>query len=1848
MSEVLPFSALLQAGLEHGGFETDDALRVWLPLCRQTLATHDAGKVAPLRGVAALVTIEAGTLGFDPTRAEPPRSHRAEVERVQRPAVSGALQVAGRSRVTTDVDAGSVARINLDVAEPEAEITRPVYLTGYVAWEHRLEHHDPLTDIFSLGMLLASVAIGLDFNDPEDLASFASHRRNLFALHARLHPVVAAAIVEMTELDRHRRAPDLPSLVRRLETYRDQPVQTRLPQLAEGAGAANRRTAVQTHLRDRLFEISRRNRLVYFKGSQGTLNLTVASVPLVMDLRSVRLEQLFVWHPALAAEIAGGKPMTLGKYLRFEDQPYLPSALDKMIAEARRDRAEYGFAQLRLVLCFLHWHNLKEAPEERIVSPLLLLPVELTRKKGVRDQYVLEPTASEVEINPVLRHHLRQLYNLALPESIDLRETTLEAFHEQLSAQIRASEPGVTLRKVDRPQIELIHERARQRTDQFRRRQKLRRPVRTAESFDYSYARENPRPLGLQIFQRKVRPAPLPLRETAGAPPRPRLPHFNAEPAAAESGGVSETERQAFSLRGESTGNRYTWDFDLCSITLGNFNYRKMTLVRDYAHLIDSDLASQAFDDVFSLAPRTLEDEATPTLPLRERSLVVPSDATQVSAIAKARTGRSYIIQGPPGTGKSQTITNLIADYVARGKRVLFVCEKRAAIDVVFHRLKQQGLDELCCLIHDSQTDKKAFVQNLRQTYETWLAEPDGSESARAARDGTVAGIEKEIAALQRFSDAMETTPPATGVSIRRLFERLIELRPHDPALDARTAETLPDYAAWLQWGEVVRRLAATLVELGHVPVFAQHPFRWLAEATIRADRPLEMLDRSIERAEGLLDELETALIASGLPAEHWDTLGEVNALVGFARHAAGLAARGQLPLLDPQGGLAREFEEKARQVRERGRMLTGAREKNQGWREPLAAGDLEAALSQVQSIESSLLRWINPAWYRLKKTLDRAYDFSRHAIRPTYSQVLESLAAERQAEGAVQAAREELRARFGVDDAEVFADELTGLQRPAHPAVQSLRDLVLRSPGTAEVITRLAQLAPRFDELQGTLSTLLHRHEQHGFPALGEALRDLRESSEELPDLLPALAELADGPPAVLEVVRTLVLSPDQLEAATARRSLDEFFRAERWLARCDGRMVDRQMQEAARLQSAMLDQNAALVRAEVRRRFRENVNLSSLPSVGLTAEQKLLKKNYSAGRRILEHEFGKSMRYKSIRDTAAEESGQVVRDLKPIWLMSPLSVSDTLPMQPDLFDVVIFDEASQVPVEEAVPALYRAPQVIVVGDEMQLPPTNFFGGGGGHDADGNELLFEEEGERVSIALDADSFLNQSGKNLPSTLLAWHYRSRSEALISFSNAAFYAGNLFTVPDRQLPRPTQAELLVTTPEAAAANTEALLSRAVSFHRLEHGVYQNQRNPAEAAYIAQLVRELLGRNTGKSLGIVAFSQAQQDEIETALEALGSTDADFASGLEAEQTREEDEQFCGLFVKNLENVQGDERDIILLSICYAPGPDGRMLMNFGPINQRGGEKRLNVIFSRAKHHMAVVSSIRYQAITNDFNDGANALKNFLRYAESSSAGDLPSARAVLESLNPLGRKALVSSTASDAVIEGLAAALRARGYEITTQVGQSRFRCDLALRRTGEEQYAVGLFVDSATHYGNADLLERYVTQPSIMSAFGWKVMLVLARDWYFESEAVLDRIERLLKVDPHSSGVATESENPVTTGSEFQRAAEPGHIAPVGDTVLEKDVIASLPPDAGAPVDAAPSVRRLEFTEGSSRKFWEITCRGSKLTTRFGRIGSPGQTHSKQLPDTESAVKEARRLAAEKLRKGYQEITAPEV
>ena len=248
-----------------------------------------------------------------------------------------------------------------------------------------------------------------------------------------------------------------------------------------------------------------------------------------------------------------------------------------------------------------------------------------------------------------------------------------------------------------------------------------------------------------------------------------------------------------------------------------------------------------------------------------------------------------------------------------------------------------------------------------------------------------------------------------------------------------------------------------------------------------------------------------------------------------------------------------------------------------------------------------------------------------------------------------------------------------------------------------------------------------------------------------------------------------------------------------------------------------------------------------------------------------------------------------------------------------------MIFDEASQIPLEEAIPAIYRSHQVIVVGDEMQLPPTTFFSSGRG---DEESVVVEDEGERIEFDLGSDSFLTQSATNLPSTLLAWHYRSRYESLISFSNSAFYSGNLFTIPDRQRFTGLQAELRVTDHRTGGRERRGA---ARSQHQFSlHGEWPlpGSQKPERSGLHRAARPGVARRETGLSIGVVAFSEAQQTEIEDALNQLAEEDSAFAARLEAEYVREENDQFCGLFVKNLENVQGDERDIIILSVCYGP--------------------------------------------------------------------------------------------------------------------------------------------------------------------------------------------------------------------------------------------------------------------------------------------------------------------------------------
>jgi predicted DNA-binding WGR domain protein len=1839
---MMNFRDFLHDRLEKGGFTTEDALASFLPLVREVAAAHRANLVAPLVGIAEL-QVEGVRIFFDENLRRPPSLQIGAIRALEK-TQSRALEVVGESRVTIDVNVGREDIVSLQIGQRGQKITQPVYLPGYVSWEHELGHHDPLTDVFSLGLILASLACGLDLSDPDDLARFVNHRRNLFDLNRNLHPVLAKAITRMTELARHRRPQDLSALLYTLENYRDQDIdfEYELARSADfrHADVRDKRRAVLATLQQRLFEISRRNRLLHFRQTMQTVNLSIASVPLSFDVSSIRPEQILTWNQELHDSVAAGKSIPLNKYLRFEEAVYLPSLLDHIRSEAQRDQMEFGFAQLRLVLCFLRWSNLKEKPPERFDSPLVLLPVRLTKKKGVRDTYSVEPLSTDAEINPVLRHYLKQLYDISLPETLDLTSTSLDAFHEALAARVQASEPAVSVAKIDRPRIHLIHAKAQRRLDQYIQRSRLSgRGIRTFHDLDYSYDKENFHPLGLRLFQTRVRRPETNLQNVIKEKPTSRTfmtPETEVSPV------VSEQERELYSLGEPEDANPYAWEFDLCNVTLGNFRYRKMSLVRDYAALVENGYNNPAFDAIFSLEPRKFDPAPVEAVPLEERYPVLTCDPTQASAIGRARTGKSYIIQGPPGTGKSQTIANLIADYVARGQRVLFVCEKRAATDVVYHRLRQHGLHTLCALIHDSQEDKKEFILDLKGTYESLLeGSGERESSAQRQRKELLQALRRELTPLERFHEAMCSIPKTAAVPLRRLVHRLVGLRDRVPALSPVEKERMPFYAQWREHKPRIERLLAALTEPPGEPVFAIHPLKNLTTRLTRQDRPLETVALHLQNAEGLLDNLDEEFLAVGLEADEYGTLAKAARVVAHAEKLRFLAERKLLSVLDAGSDSSTRFAGLVEEYRQKLKELQAARLASGRWRHKLAPAEVATALEQAKALQGNIFSFLKPAWWRLRGTLRRCYDFRSHQVQPTSVQVLEALSQEYRA----QQALEELQAK--AQDAFQFTGALEEFIGTVDEIRRGVRDLPvelqrihgrLLAAGNADAATlRIAALKQKVEQLTEELASFLDGYNSQTFTDLREELALIDESLDDLPDFLPCLAEAAGLPDDVLEVLRRLPLTGDELEGAMAQRTWEEVCRADRALTRFTGRVRSRHIGQLRKAHEQFYGANAALLCERVRQRFLEHVRISGLPHAQLAGDEKALKAVYSRGRRELEHEFGKVMRYRSIRDLVTGDSGLVIQDLKPVWLMSPLSVSDTLPLDSAHFDVVIFDEASQVPLEEAIPALFRAAQVIVVGDQMQLPPTNFFSAK--HLEQEEALLIEDEasGEVMTYDLESNSFLAHAARVLPSTMLGWHYRSRSESLISYSNAAFYGGQLLTVPDKTLPSPAWTEIRVLSADKGADNVDRLLERAVSFHLVENGIYLGRRNAAEADYIAHLVRELMSRETGLSIGIIAFSEAQQGEIQDALSRLGQEDRKFRDRLEAELEREDNGQFVGLLVKNLENIQGDERDIIILSVCYGRGPSGKMLMNFGPINQSGGEKRLNVAFSRAKEHMALVSSIHHDDITNDYNDGARCLKNYLRYVEAVSVGDLEGARRTLRELaaHP-DSEAPVDEAASDVVVGQLAAALRAGGYEVDLEVGQSSFRCDLAVRRSGERHYRAGIMVDTDAYYRQGDIIERDVMRPQLLETFGWKVTHVLAKDWYQNPSAIVESLTQFIE-DDQAGQDAEEPYSPDAVASpQPERNEQP----------VSQQTVATSQPDAPLAASSTPTESRpkryFEFRVGSSQKFWEISVNGHEHTVRFGRIGTGGQIKTKTFSDAAAAARDAARLVKEKLAKGYEE------
>lgn len=483
-----------------------------------------------------------------------------------------------------------------------------------------------------------------------------------------------------------------------------------------------------------------------------------------------------------------------------------------------------------------------------------------------------------------------------------------------------------------------------------------------------------------------------------------------------------------------------------------------------------------------------------------------------------------------------------------------------------------------------------------------------------------------------------------------------------------------------------------------------------------------------------------------------------------------------------------------------------------------------------------------------------------------------------------------------------------------------------------------------------------------------------------------------------------------------------------------------------------------------------------------------------------ILRHEITKKKQHKPLRQLLQEIPAVVLR-LTPCLLMSPLSIAQYLSAEASNFDLVVFDEASQIPVWDAIGAMARGKQVVMVGDPKQLPPTNFFGRSEGTDGDDDVV----DGDLESIL---DECL---GASLPTRNLSWHYRSRHESLIAFSNHRYYGGGLVTFP-----------------------SPVTDDRAVSFH-LVKGRYEKGgariNQPEAQALVADLVSRLKRpgfRESGLTIGVVTFNSEQQGLIEDLLDDERRKDP----GLEPYFSEMELEP---VFVKNLESVQGDERDIMYFSITYGPDMAGTVSMNFGPLNRDGGERRLNVAVTRARHELRVFTSLRGEQmdLSRTKANGVRDLKHFLEFAELGP-------RALAEAHH--GSQGDFESPFEAAV----ATALGRKGWQVHTQIGASSFRVDLGVVHPDfAGRYLAGVECDGATYHRSATARDRDKLREQVLRGLGWEIVRIWSTDWWVNPGGTLERVHaaltKLLEKDrvrrTHESEVQTGDAVPESSGDE---------------------------------------------------------------------------------------------------------------
>jgi very-short-patch-repair endonuclease len=1188
-------------------------------------------------------------------------------------------------------------------------------------------------------------------------------------------------------------------------------------------------------------------------------------------------------------------------------------------------------------------------------------------------------------------------------------------------------------------------------------------------------------------------------------------------------------------------------------------------IVNDLTKLGADETSMDVLDTFLGLRSPAADNEAVEAdVPEHERFFVADADPAQQRAVFRTRGKNGLIIHGPPGTGKSQTIVNVVIDAVARGEKVLVVCQKQAAINVVSKRLAKEGFRDLYLVVHDAMKDRVQVIDALENQVAAWppVVRRD-IEQQRQVACSEIVRIESE---LKAYNEALWTAKSRGGLSCRSILARLVQLKAGGASVHSDAK--LRAVVVKLTYAEL-QELKARLQEIA--PIWARaeltenlwrfvksFDFNEASEAEL-----MELLEQISERLGAREAHLRKApLVAADIDAEKlqaWvDAYGELFANPAIRPQLAWVTGwRDFVASLPSPAAAERLLQQLAEEVKTLSQLVS--REAELPWVDTVAsieAASLAALRLQADMFIERSRRWFTRLIPVAKKNRSALLAAASELGVTCDVEFAASVASHCEYVSALRdstASLHQLLSPLGVDPntwsggaatlsdyASGYLDTLNEAERSrlaidTCPSQQKLLEALHPDHyGSIErVISHFQESCARYRLDQEAREALRPLREFLGEPFFEAVERRLVDQKS----ILPAIERLRNDLRTIPAIQRYNFfrsrLSADGIVAldilaagVTADEAVPADGLSERWRDSLEvaALMAWKKELEAAHpelVQTPSEHYRSQVAKLEQLDRLKKELNRQLLfcrqsekPIAGERAWRGILVKKGRGSKRL--------------RQVVALGAGQGLFHLRPIWLTNPETASQIFPLKNGLFDVVVFDEASQLPPEFAVGALSRAKRAVVSGDEHQLPPTSFFQSGFDvgadaeseskveeleqrleNDVDGPELIEEYERlQSVAHAKSSENLLAIAKRVLPESWLTIHYRSRFAELIRFSNAAFY--------ENKLRMPTAHP-----PESLS------FQRPIQVHRIDSTYDSDQTNPGEAAAVVAHLRSvwLNGRDTVPTTGVVTFNIHQRDAILDALKSEAEKDRVFADVLSREENRKDEEEDIGFFVKNLENVQGDERDVMIFSTTFGKRANGKFARFFGPLSQTGGQRRLNVAVTRARDRIEIFTSIPTDkvsdALTRPLESVHTGVKPrdvfqlYLAYAEACHAGAHERVEDVLKRAASLSYGGFVGSEGVDDYDSEfemqVADLLRRNGFKVLTQVNEGEFRIDLAIVHPTENRYALGIECDGATFHSSWSARSHDIWRQRVLESCGWRIYRVWSTDWWRDTSTQVDAL-----------------------------------------------------------------------------------------------------------------------------------------